>query len=135
MVTVHSVSVQTDFGGDDVDGLDQPSRVFARRLSWILAIATALLATGISTGAVSDAVGRLRYAFGIGSSTQYRIPSQLVEDVGIDGVILFKQHDINDDGFLSLREFEPIAHQLLDIKSQKVNSCGPKSKQLSSSFP
>ena len=67
-------------------------------------------------------VARLRDAFGNGSQAKYRIPSQLVEDIGMDGVIMFKQHDINDDGFLSLREFEPIAHQLLDIKSVKVSS-------------
>lgn len=119
--------VETDSGVGDVDH----HGVFARRLFWTLATITALLATGISTGAIGDVVVRLRDAFGIGSSAQYRVPSQLVEDIGMDGVILFKQHDINDDGFLSLREFEPIAHQLLDIKSQKQTvDCNSPIEQL-----
>ena len=44
----------------------------------------------------------------------WQVPNVMVEDMGMEGVIAFKQHDRNNDGVLSIEEFEPIAHRLLD---------------------
>ena len=56
----------------------------------------------------------------------FTIGPEMIDDLGIDGVIIFKQHDRDNDGVLSLGEFEPIAHRLLQI-----NVC---SNKLSCSF-
>ncbi|KAK2147360.1 hypothetical protein LSH36_557g01040 [Paralvinella palmiformis] len=45
----------------------------------------------------------------------FTIGPEMIDDLGIDGVIIFKQHDRDNDGVLSLGEFEPIAHRLLQI--------------------
>lgn len=45
----------------------------------------------------------------------FTVGPEIMEDLGLDGVILFKQHDRNKDGVLSLGEFEPLAHRLLQI--------------------
>lgn len=39
----------------------------------------------------------------------------IIEDMGMEGIILFRQHDHNNDGYLSLEEFEPVAHRLIDV--------------------
>lgn len=36
----------------------------------------------------------------------------IINNIGLDGLILFRQYDRNDDGVLSLEEFEPLAHLL-----------------------
>ena len=46
---------------------------------------------------------------------RWMLPSEVVDDMGVDGVILFRQHDRDDNGQLSLEEFEPLAHQLLEV--------------------
>ena len=50
------------------------------------------------------------------SQSGFYIPSKLFNDVGLDGVVIFRQHDRDGDGYLSLDEFEPIAHVLKDIE-------------------
>ena len=45
----------------------------------------------------------------------FYVPGELVEDIGVDGIVLFKQHDRNNDGVLSLDEFEPLAHRIIDV--------------------
>lgn len=50
-----------------------------------------------------------------GSHGGFRVPADVLEDMGMDGVLLFKRHDRDDDGKLSLEEFEPLAHRLLEI--------------------
>ncbi len=35
--------------------------------------------------------------------------------MGVEGVILFRQYDRDADGVLSMSEFEPLAHRLLDL--------------------
>lgn len=35
--------------------------------------------------------------------------------MGPDALALFRQHDVNDDGALDVREFEPLAHILVDV--------------------
>ena len=39
----------------------------------------------------------------------------------MEGVIAFKQHDRNNDGVLSIEEFEQIAHRLLDTGAVSNN--------------
>ena len=71
----------------------------------------------------------------VGREPGFHVPGEIVEDMGIDGVLLFKRHDRDNDGVLSIEEFEPLAHQLKDIKvgirnikfdykcSQFINNC------------
>ena len=40
---------------------------------------------------------------------------QLMDSMGVDGVIMFRRYDRDADGVLSLEEFEPLAHRLLEI--------------------
>lgn len=46
----------------------------------------------------------------------FRVPQDIMEDLGLDGVLMFKRHDRDNDGLLSLQEFEPLGHRLLEIK-------------------
>ena len=46
---------------------------------------------------------------------RFMVHQQLMEDIGVDGVIMFRQHDRNADGVLDLMEFEPLAHRLREV--------------------
>ena len=35
--------------------------------------------------------------------------------MGVDGVIMFRRYDRDGDGVLSMEEFEPLAHRLLEL--------------------
>ena len=38
-----------------------------------------------------------------------------MDSMGVDGVIMFRRYDRDADGVLSMEEFEPLAHRLLEI--------------------
>ena len=38
-----------------------------------------------------------------------------MNSMSVDGVIMFRQYDRDADGVLSMEEFEPLAHRLLEI--------------------
>ena len=40
---------------------------------------------------------------------------QLLDSMGVDGVIMFRRYDRDGDGVLSMEEFEPLAHRLLEL--------------------
>jgi len=42
--------------------------------------------------------------------------------MGPEALAMFRQHDIDDDGSLSLMEFEPLAHILVDVNVGLQNS-------------
>ena len=46
---------------------------------------------------------------------RFQLDPAQVEDLGVEGVSMFRVHDRDDDGFLSLEEFEPLAHRLLEV--------------------
>ena len=46
---------------------------------------------------------------------RFSVPPEIMQDLGLDGVIMFRQHDRDSDGVLDLVEFEPLAHRLLEI--------------------
>ena len=48
------------------------------------------------------------------------IKEELLSTVGQNGLDLFTQYDIDADGYLSMLEFEPIIHRLLNIKVSLV---------------
>ena len=54
----------------------------------------------------------------------FQTPPEIMEDLGTEGVKLFRQHDRDNDGHLTIEEFEPLAHRLLDSKVRgKINKC------------
>ena len=50
-----------------------------------------------------------------GGQSGFHVPQEIVEDMGLESILLFKRHDRDDDGFLSIEEFEPLAHQLKEV--------------------
>lgn len=46
---------------------------------------------------------------------RYYISPEIMQDLGLDGVIMFRRHDRNSDGVLDIVEFEPLAHRLLEM--------------------
>ena len=42
----------------------------------------------------------------------FYVEHELMEDMGMENVILFRQHDRNNDGVLTIEEFEPLAYRL-----------------------
>lgn len=55
-------------------------------------------------------------------STREALKEELLSTVGQSGLNLFAQYDINEDGYLSMLEFEPVIYRLLNIKvTQKHN--------------
>ncbi|ESO93527.1 hypothetical protein LOTGIDRAFT_119019 [Lottia gigantea] len=53
--------------------------------------------------------------FIIGRHDPTQIPEEIVINIGDDGVLLFQQHDRDNDGYLSIQEFEPLVYRLLEI--------------------
>ena len=45
---------------------------------------------------------------------RFTVGTDLLEDMGVEGVMLFRQHDRDDDGVLSMQEFEPLVHRILE---------------------
>ena len=76
---------------------------------WSVAVVVGILATlpvwNTAMGFIENLVYRSEFVVG----------PALMEDLGMEGVVIFKQHDRNGDGVLSLDEFEPIAHRLLQV--------------------
>ena len=81
-----------------------------RKLVWFGALAVGLLAIYLG----SDYVVSLY-------KPRWQVDPATLEDMGVDGVVLFRKHDRDNDGVLSLEEFEPLAHQMLD---QEVSTRG-----------
>ena len=56
---------------------------------------------------------------------RWEVDSATLEDMGVDGVVLFRKHDRDNDGVLSLEEFEPLAHQIVDHHTHvsKIHGC------------
>ena len=46
----------------------------------------------------------------------FLVTDDIINDIGMEGVILFRQHDRDHDGYLSLSEFEPLAHRLSEVR-------------------
>lgn len=54
--------------------------------------------------------------------TREILKKEFISAVGQNGLNLFSQYDIDEDGYLSMLEFEPVIHRLLNIKvSHKYN--------------
>ena len=87
--------------------LQEPDTHFCLRLPkcsvWILAVAFGLLSIYLGTD----------YALSF-YEPRWQVDQETLDDMGIDGVVLFRKHDRDSDGFLSLEEFEPLSHQMLD---------------------
>jgi hypothetical protein len=84
----------------------------SRHCLWLLA--SSIVGVAIAWPALQYFLSLL---VGAVSQSGFTINSQLMQDLGLEGVVLFKQHDRNNDGVLTLEEFEPLAHRLLDIKA------------------
>ena len=51
------------------------------------------------------------------NSYQYpRLFAGQLDAIGMEGVVLFRRHDRNRDGVLNLKEFEPLAHRLIQAQ-------------------
>ena len=46
---------------------------------------------------------------------RFYVPAETLESMGVEAVIMFRQYDRDSDGVLSLDEFEPLAHRLLEL--------------------
>lgn len=55
-------------------------------------------------------------------STREALKEELLSTVGQSGLNLFAQYDINEDGYLSMLEFEPVIYRLLNIKVSQLFS-------------
>ena len=90
---------------------DLPSaggRFCCGRRRWLmLTVAVAVLAVVVPFAFYRVLAGRHRRRHG-----GWYVSELMLQDVGMDGVILFKQHDRDMDGVLSIEEFEPLAHRL-----------------------
>lgn len=51
---------------------------------------------------------------------RYYISPEIMQDLGLDGVIMFRRHDRNSDGVLDIVEFEPLAHRLLEMNVRVI---------------
>lgn len=72
---------------------------------WLFVLGVAVLA---SSSVYTDIIRLLK-------PKGFQVPGEMIEDLGMDGIILFKQHDRDDDGYLSLQEFEPLAHRIKEV--------------------
>lgn len=64
-------------------------------------------------GIVSVFIGSYSYLFIY--VPRYHVSDQLVDAVGQQGVLIFRQYDRDGDGYLSLHEFEPLANKLANV--------------------
>ena len=58
-------------------------------------------------------IGGLTVGFHSWLEPRFSVSPEMLQDLGVEGVQLFRKHDRNGDGVLSLEEFEPLAHRLL----------------------
>ena len=99
-----SVGCQTDKPGTAITEGDGSSK---RRKLWCSRLGVSLL---IVLAAVVVAVFRLRQW-----EQEQFVLDGIVDDIGVEGIVLFRKHDRDNDGYLSLEEFEPLAHHLRNI--------------------
>ncbi|CAH1792745.1 unnamed protein product [Owenia fusiformis] len=80
-------------------------------LFWTFAVVFGIVAMGLAS---FDIIMEVPSYLGFSPNRVQASPSDIMQELGIDGVILFRQYDRNDDGYLSIDEFEPLAHRLLE---------------------
>ena len=86
---------------------DQSSQVVIAIPKWLLLVVCALTGLAVSFFIVDMYLASLQ--------PRFYVPPEIMEDLGVEGVIMFRQHDRDSDGVLNLQEFEPLAHRLLEI--------------------
>lgn len=86
----------------------KPGSDIYRRSKWKLIVASTI-------AAIIGALVTSNFMHLFVSDNGFHVSSKLFEDLGLEGIVLFRQHDRDGDGFLSLDEFEPIAHVVKEV--------------------
>ena len=94
-----NIGLQVDLSSSVMDS--KPVRWCLGAASLVIGVALAVLSMDVSLALFGERSFSADYS--------------ITDDIGMEGIILFRQHDHNNDGYLSLEEFEPIAHRLVDI--------------------
>ena len=79
------------------------------------------LAVGALGGAVVSLVLSVLILTDWFQTYNLRASQEIIKKIGLEGVVLFKRHDRNNDGVLSLEEFRPIARQLINASNVSHN--------------